>query len=80
MLGDGEDSNGNWARFIFVLQPAIASTLEEDSGQCDLSGLLAWLYERIADLPPQNYRPDKEAFQLFKTAYNRYEQINARLC
>ncbi|MGB5594408.1 MAG: DUF3987 domain-containing protein, partial [Crocosphaera sp.] len=76
-LGDFEDSNGNWARFMFVWQPLAASSMIPDGGKFDLTELIAWLYEeldRTSALAPKKYALTPDAFKLFCEAYNSLEQ------
>ena len=77
LLGDFEDSNGNWARFMFVWQPLAASSMVPDGGKFDLTELIAWLYEEIdrtSELAPKKYALTPDAFKLFCEAYNELEQ------
>ncbi|MGK7880462.1 MAG: DUF3987 domain-containing protein, partial [Crocosphaera sp.] len=77
LLGDFEDSNGNWARFMFVWQPLAASSMVPDGGKFDLTELIAWLYEeldRTSSLAPKKYALTDDAFKLFCEAYNELEQ------
>jgi hypothetical protein len=77
LLGDFEDSNGNWARFMFVWQPLAASSMVPDGGKFDLTELIAWLYEEIdrtSALAPKQYSLTPDAFNLFCEAYNKLEQ------
>ncbi len=77
LLGDFEDSNGNWARFMFVWQPLAASSMVPDGGKFDLTELIAWLYEeldRTSELAPKKYALTPDAFKLFCEAYNSLEQ------
>ncbi|HEY9615159.1 DUF3987 domain-containing protein [Allocoleopsis sp.] len=81
LLDDCSDSDGGWARFMFVNQPNAASRMDSDGGQYDLSERLCDLYRRIDALPPTEYRLSKKAFSLFGKAYNRLEElrVGARL-
>jgi hypothetical protein len=74
LLNNCEDSDGNWARFLFVYQPRVAARLHADGGQVDLTGLLVDLYRKIRALPITEYTLSPEAFKVFQQAYNRYEQ------
>lgn len=74
LLADCEDSDGNWARFLFVNQPAVAGRLHPDGGKVDLTELLTNIYRKIRNLPEKEYELSPEAFKLFQTAYDRYEQ------
>ena len=77
LLGDFEDSNGNWARFMFVWQPLAASSMVPDGGKFDLTELIAWLYEELdktSALAPKQYSLSPNAFKLFCEAYNSLER------
>lgn len=74
LLADCEDSDGNWARFMFVNQPAVPAQLHPDGGEVDLTGLLSGLYREIKNLPAAEYTLTPEAFKVYQKAYNRYEQ------
>jgi hypothetical protein len=75
LLDDCSDSDGGWARFMFVNQPNAASRMNSDGGKYDLTELLSNLYRRIDALPPTEYRLSPEAFRLFCKAYNRLEDL-----
>jgi hypothetical protein len=72
-LGDCEDTNGNWARFIFITQPIAASTLPDEYDGNDLSDMLASVYDRIAGFKAEEYRLSKDAFKVYQGYYNRLE-------
>lgn len=75
LMGDGDDDNGQWSRFILARQPLAASSLpEEDDENFDINNVLIPLYERIAGFPAQTYRLTTEAYKLFRKAYSDYEQ------
>ena len=77
LLGDFEDSNGNWARFMFVWQPLAASSMVPDGGKFDLTELIAWLYEEIdrtSASAPKQYSLTPDAHLLFCEAYNSLER------
>lgn len=76
LMGDGNDSNGSWARFMFVHQPTVASTLpDDDGGAIDVSELLTAIYQRIDNLPELQYELSRDAFRVFQAAYNEFEQL-----
>lgn len=72
-LGNCQDDNGNWARYIFVNQPVTAATWR-DEGIPDLPDLLAIYYQAIADYPAVQYEPSPQAKARFGALYNDYEQ------
>jgi len=74
LLDDCSDSDGGWARFLFVNQPNAASRMSVDGGSYDLTNLLADLYRQVDALPATTYRLSPEAFRLFCKAYNRLEE------
>ena len=79
LLGDLEDSNGNWARFFFVNQPLTTDYMDGDGGSIHLDSLLTWLYEEISNLPAQDYRLTSEAFETFRQAYNHFGQLKTAI-
>jgi hypothetical protein len=74
MIKDCHDENGKWARFLFVNQPLAPSVMSADGGSFDLTPMLANLYERVNQLPPQNYKPEREAFAYYCSIYNEFER------
>lgn len=74
-LGNCEDSNGNWARFIFVNQPIAAATWPEgDFDNWEITTMLADYYRAIAWFDPAQYRLSQEAEARFGQLYNELEQ------
>ncbi|NJM49391.1 MAG: DUF3987 domain-containing protein [Alkalinema sp. RU_4_3] len=73
-LGNCEDANGGWARFIFVNQPIAASTLPNEFWGHDISDMLTDYYRRVSEYAPRQYRLDSKAFEFFQECYNRLEQ------
>ena len=73
-LGNCQDNNGRWSRFMFVNQPLSASKMSADGGSFDLTPMLADLYEKVSQLPPLEYRPTNEAFEYYTQVYNELEQ------
>ena len=73
-LSDGEDKNGRWARFMFVNQPLVPSVMSADGGNFDLTPLVADLYEKVNQLPPMEYMPEREAFNYYCAVYNELER------
>lgn len=78
-LGSCEDSNGNWARFIFVNQPiAAASWPKGDFDNWDLTTMLADYYRRIASYAPDRYKLSSAASVRFGELYDDLEQRRVR--
>lgn len=80
LLGNQKDSNGKWARIMFVNQPTMASRLdpynEKDIVINDIAHELNWLY-RAFDAQSRfakNYRLSPAALVAFCNAYNEFEQ------
>jgi hypothetical protein len=73
-IKDCQDENGKWARFLFVNQPLAPSVMSTDGGSFDLTPMLANLYERVNNLPPQDYKPEREAFAYYCSIYNEFER------
>ena len=73
-LGNCEDENGNWARFLFCSQPLSASTLPDDFDDFDISESLTHYYRSITQFAPTQCRLTPQAFTLFQREYNRLEQ------
>lgn len=74
-LRDCEDSNGNWARFIFVNQPLAMAEWKSDGGGVDLTPMLAELYRKVSCLPATTYTLSPEAKEAFRKARNRAEYL-----
>ena len=75
-MGDCNDPDGSWARFLFVNQPLEAATLSDDDGQSvQVSDRLAWFYRKIDQLPEMEYRLSREAFKRYQPVYNQLERL-----
>ncbi|MBW4635258.1 MAG: DUF3987 domain-containing protein [Iphinoe sp. HA4291-MV1] len=70
---DLKDADGQWARFLFVIQPLAASQLPDDNADINLKELLAACYRRIALLPLCQYKLSREAFKRYQAVYNELE-------
>ena len=75
-LKDCSDSNGQFARFDFVVQPLAASDLpDEDTELPDTTThILSSLYKKIDALPKLEMEFDREAKKLFATFYREIEK------
>jgi hypothetical protein len=78
-MGDCSDSDGHWARFLFVKQPLRASTLANDDGlRLNIKEHLAEFYRKIDNLPPIKYRLSKEAFAAYQIVYDQLERLRVK--
>ncbi|MDP8963587.1 MAG: DUF3987 domain-containing protein, partial [Cyanobacteriota bacterium] len=76
LMKDCSDPDGQWARFLFVLQPLAAAVLpDEDSGGLDLTERLLTYYRRIDQLPAREYRLSREAYKRYKSVYDQLERL-----
>lgn len=78
LMGDGEDIDGMWGRFLMVVQPTVEAPMLPEYGttrSISLSDKLADLYEQIADLPPQTYTLDESAYNLFREFRQELERM-----
>lgn len=73
LMDDPLAADGQWARFLFVIQPLQPATLQI-GGSCDInSELINPLYERIDRLPITNYRLEADALDYYKRHYDQLE-------
>lgn len=78
LMGDGEDIDGMWGRFLMVVQPTVEAPMLPEYGtkrSVSLSDELADLYERIADLPAQTYTLKEDAYNLFRDFRQELERM-----
>jgi hypothetical protein len=68
LLGDGEDSNGQWARFVFCQLPATSRELSIDAPTIDITEPIATLYEKLDSQPARFFRLDRPAMESFLMA------------
>jgi hypothetical protein len=78
LMGDGEDIDGMWGRFLMVIQPTVEAPILPDYGtkrSISLSDELADLYEKVADLPAQTYTLTEDAYNLFRDFRQELEKM-----
>jgi Protein of unknown function (DUF3987) len=78
LMGDGEDIDGMWGRFLMVIQPTVEAPILPDYGtkrSISLSDELADLYEKVADLPAHTYTLTEEAYNLFRDFRQELERM-----
>lgn len=76
LLGDKEDSSGQWARFIFCQLPPSNVPLDIDAAYPDLTPMLTDLYRQFDHLPVANYDLSRPARQRFLKAANRLKSLS----
>lgn len=73
LMEDPLAADGQWSRFLFVIQP-LQPALLQGSGSYDInSELINPLYQWIDELPVINYKLSPEAFEYYERAYNQLE-------
>jgi hypothetical protein len=72
-MGDFEDEQGEWARFLWCLIPLKAMRLPDDDRKYVLD-FLAPLYQKAADLNPQHYRFSPQAQRLYQEYHAQLER------
>jgi hypothetical protein len=75
LLGDKEDSSGQWARFIFCQLPPSSVPLDIDAAYPDLTPMLTDLYRQFDRLPVANYDLSRPARVRFLKAANRLKSL-----
>ena len=74
-LGNCEDPAGEWARFLLVEQPEIASIISpEPGGTINIESLLKWLYKEIHKLSEQIYDLSPDARRQYAKIQNYCER------
>jgi hypothetical protein len=74
LLGDQQDSSGQWSRFIFCQLPPSSVPLDIDAGTVDLIPMLTDLYRQFDHLPPAFYDLSRPAREKFLAAANRLKK------
>jgi hypothetical protein len=75
LMKDPDDSDGQWARFLFVIQPLQASRLQKSSSYDINSELIDPLYRRIDQLPKMTYHFEPAGQEFYERQYDRLEQL-----
>jgi CRISPR-associated protein Cmr3 len=74
LLGDKEDSSGQWARFIFCQLPPSTVDFDIDAATVDLTPMLTDLYRQFDRLPVAFYDLSRPAREKFLAAANRLKK------
>lgn len=75
LLGNKQDDNGQWARFLFCLLPPSTLDLDIDAAYPDLIPMLADLYRQFDRLPVATYDLSRPARVRFLKASNRLKAL-----
>lgn len=75
LLGDQQDSSGQWARFIFCQLPPSSLDLDIDAAYPDLTPMLTDLYRQFDRLPVKTYDLSRPARERFLKAANRLKSL-----
>ena len=75
LLGDKEDSSGQWSRFIFCQLPPSSLDLDIDAAYPDLTPMLTDLYRQFDRLPVAFYDLSRPARVRFLQAANRLKSL-----
>jgi Protein of unknown function (DUF3987) len=69
LMGDHQDTNGAWSRWLFCAAdaPPRYLSLLGDEPDSKITETLTWLYTELAKVPKQDYGLSLEAKQLFET-------------
>ena len=78
IIGDNQDSDGTFARFIFCRQPNVAGTLPDWDVNVSVSGLLSGIYQNILDRPVSEFNLSPPAFKIFQKFYNQCEELRIK--
>ncbi|NJL11256.1 MAG: DUF3987 domain-containing protein, partial [Calothrix sp. SM1_7_51] len=76
LMGDLQDTQGEWARFLFLSMTAYPHPMPEDDASFDISELLEGTYRRlmaIAANPEQEFSFDCEGQKLFQSYHYELE-------
>jgi hypothetical protein len=74
LLGDKEDSSGQWSRFLFCQLPTSTVDLDIDAATVDLTPMLTDLYRQFDRLPVAFYDLSRPAREKFLAAANRLKK------
>jgi hypothetical protein len=74
LLGDKEDSSGQWARFLFCQLPPSTVDFDIDAATVDVTPMLTDLYRQFDRLPVAFYDLSRPAREKFLAAANRLKK------
>ena len=72
LWGNGQDDDGMWSRFLYVIQPKNKPCLpyEDEIYECPLAQHLESLFYKLTYTEPQLYKLTKSAYQRYRSYYN----------
>jgi hypothetical protein len=75
-MEDCSDPDGNWARFLFAVQPLQAAVMDsDDEVTVQISDRIYEFYRQIDRLPEMKYHLSREAFKRYQGVYNQLERL-----
>jgi len=75
-MEDCSDPDGNWARFLFAVQPLQAAVMDsDDEVTVQISDRIYEFYRRIDRLPKMEYHLSREAFKRYQGVYDQLERL-----
>lgn len=78
IMKDGEDADGLWGRFLYVIQPTVEAPhlpSYAESRSHSLEDILTDIYARIEELPAVTYKFETAAFDLFADYRQHLERM-----
>lgn len=74
IMGDLEDEQGEWGRFLWCLLDLIAHQLPDDDTKFEVGELLEGIYRKLDKLPPVQYRFTPDAQRAYQNWHWELEQ------
>lgn len=74
VMGDLEDEQGEWGRFLWYYAPLRAFRLPEDDSRFEVGDLLEGIYRKLDKLAPIKYRFTPEAQRVYQDYHYQLEQ------
>ena len=78
VMGDLEDEQGEWGRFLWYLAPLRSFKLPEDDSRFEVGDLLEGIYRKLDNLAPVQYRFTPDSQQAYQAWHWDLEQQKLR--
>jgi len=78
LMGDFDDPNGFWARFIWCILPVAPSQYPENTASFDIDNLLLDVYKKMENEKPQTHKLSTEAKEIYKDWYNHLDDLKLK--